>query len=105
MCVGNYLNSNIKNKTATGYINNGGVFWFGFVVVVLAIFFLVHVSVCMHVLYVHTVYVWCPQRPDEGVRAFGTEDKENCKPPRAFWEPHPVLVEEQQMLLATEPTF
>lgn len=59
----------------------------------------------MHVLYVHSVYVWCPQRPDEGVRAFGTEVKENCKPPCAFWEPHPVLVEEQQMLLATEPTF
>lgn len=46
LCVGNYLNSNIKNKPATGYINNGGVFWFGFVVVVLVNFF--STCECLH---------------------------------------------------------
>lgn len=59
----------------------------------------------MHVLYVHSVYAWCPEKPEVGVRAFGTGVKDGCKPPYAFWESHPVLAEEQQMLLTIAPSL
>jgi len=61
-----------------------------------------YLYVCMHV---HPVCAWCLRRSEEGIRSPGTGDKEGCEPPCGFWELNLGPLQEQQVLLTTEPSL
>lgn len=48
-------------------------------------------------------HVWCPWRPEKGIRSPVTGVMNGCEPPCRFWEPNTGPLGEQQMFLSTEP--
>jgi hypothetical protein len=63
---------------------------------------------CMDVLPVcipvHHIHTWCSQKPEKD--PLGIElQKTNCKLPQASWDLNPGLLEEQQVLLTSEPSL
>jgi hypothetical protein len=54
-------------------------------------------------MYVQHVCAWYPWRLEEGVRSPGTGVKDACETPHGCWESNPDPLQEQQVLLVTEP--
>jgi hypothetical protein len=53
---------------------------------------------CMSVYHVHG---WCLQKPEEGIKRFGTGGIGGCEPPHGDWELSSGPLEEQSVLLTT----
>lgn len=51
----------------------------------------------------HHLCVWCPQEPEEGIQSLGAGTTDGCKPPRECRESNLSPLEEQPLLLTTEP--
>lgn len=59
-------------------------------------------GICMTVYHVCAWYLW---RPEEGTGYPETEITDGCELPHGGWEPNPVPLQDQRMLLATESSF
>jgi hypothetical protein len=46
-----------------------------------------------------------PQNPEESVRSSRTDVANSCEPAYGFWELNPGCLEEQPVLLTTEPSL
>lgn len=63
-----------------------------------------YVSICLHAcMYVPHMCVWCPWKPEEGVRTLGTGITDGCEPLCGCREPKLCSLEEQQGLFIAEP--
>lgn len=60
--------------------------------------------VCMNVC-MYVQYVWCPKRPEEGVRSPGTGVTDCCESPYGYWETNTGPLQEQQVLLVDKLLF
>lgn len=58
--------------------------------------------VCMYVYHIHP---WYPQKSEEGIKFPGTGVTVGWEPRCGCWEPNPVPLEEQSVLLFTEPSL
>ena len=62
-------------------------------------------AICLYVcMYVHHVYAWCPQRPEDGVRSSGSGVTNDCE---TLWalELNLAPLQEHCELLTNEPAF
>ena len=59
-------------------------------------------SVCQHVC-MRTMNVQYLQRPEEDVGSLGTEAIDGCELPCGYWDLNSGSLQEQQVLLTTEP--
>lgn len=66
----------------------------------LFLFLMCLLPTCMSWHYKHT---WCLERPEQGVRYPRTRDTDSRKPPSGCWELKQGSLDEEPMLLATEP--
>ena len=64
-----------------------------------------YVYKCFTHMYVHHVYVWCLWRLEKGVRYLRTGIRDSCELPRGRQETNSGPLEEQQVLLAAEPSL
>lgn len=55
-------------------------------------------------MYMYHVCAWCLQWSQEGVRSPGIGVMNACEPPHGCWEQNLGRLQEQQMLLAPEPS-
>ena len=53
----------------------------------------------------YTMCVYCPLKPEEGVRTSGTGVMDGCRLPCGCWELNSGPLEEQPVLLTTEPSL
>lgn len=53
-------------------------------------------------MYMYYMYALSPQRAEEGTEFPGTGDTDGCNLPCGYWEPHPGLLKEYQVLLNLE---
>ena len=63
-----------------------------------------HVSVLPACIYVYLVCAWCLQSSGECISWPGTRVRAGSKPSYGCWAPTPGPLQEQQMLLTTEPS-
>jgi hypothetical protein len=56
-------------------------------------------------IYICIMFMKCLQRPGEGIRPAGTVVTGNCELPFGCWELNSGPLEEQPVLLTTEPSF
>jgi hypothetical protein len=54
---------------------------------------------------INHVHAWCLQWPEQGVRSPGAGITDHCEPPCRCWELNPGPLQEQPVLLTTEPSF
>jgi hypothetical protein len=54
---------------------------------------------------VYHIHACCLWRPEEGIRPLGTKVIDSYKPPSGHWELKLDPLEEQQVLLTTEPSL
>jgi hypothetical protein len=64
-----------------------------------------HVSVLSADMYVHHMCARSPKRPEEDIRSPGAEVLDSCELPHQEWEQNPGPLQEQKLLLTTEPSF
>ena len=68
-------------------------------------YFLFCVYGCFACMCLCTMCMQYPQRPEEDIRSHGTEVKDNCQLPCGCWELNPGPLQEQPVLLTTEPSL
>ena len=59
----------------------------------------------MPVLCLDTMCAWCAWRPEEGAGSFGTGVTDDGEPPCGCWMPNLGPLEEQPVLLTSEPSL
>jgi E3 ubiquitin-protein ligase NEDD4 len=53
---------------------------------------------------VYHVHAWCPQKSEKAIRSPGTVVTDCCELPCGCWKSNPGPVEEQPVLLTSEPS-
>ena len=69
------------------------------------LFYLMCMGVLSDCVSVYNVHVCHPQRLEEGVRSVSISIIDGCELPCGCWDLNPGLLEEQPVLLTSEPTL
>jgi hypothetical protein len=59
----------------------------------------------VNVLLTYHLHVWCPWRPEEGIGSLRTGVMDGCESLCGFQESNPGPLQEQHVLLTTEPSL